>query len=808
MSPATRATASVLAGVLVLAAAGCGHRLEQVLLPEEPTLVSLAHQRLSPPSQDAYAYRVSWLGLGAGSRIDHYVYAIDPISLDQVDGSWAKTTATERILTFPRVAGPPANREPHVFVVRAVGTDGRMSDPAWFAFSEDNYPPVVEITSPQPSASDPVIILPEVTIQWKGELWDGRSWSAPVKYKYRLFERYNPDFPGIPDFVAFARTYPDSVRRLYAPSFAGWDSVPGETTSVRYADLTPGTTYLFAIVSFDDQGDYDPFFSLNRNLLMMLVATPTTGGPILTVFNEYFNYTYLTGEWSSDPSRRVRVEVPAGRPVTVHWHARPLLGADIAWYRWALAPVDLVGRVPWADDPARWHHWSARSPTTTSATVGPFHPPPGSALTRWLYIEAEDTRGFRSLGIVEMVTRRPAFNQELLIVDDTRLKVDIRSTSGPDVDPPSGPWPTAAELDTFLFAKGGFPWRSYPAGTVSPPGIFNGYEYDTIGTRGISLDGTVPVSLLALYRHVVWYVDETGATFLSLPTDRNTPITALRFMSAPGQASSLAAYIAQGGRVWLCGGGAAYATLRPWNRVGTSPNDYTSRDLELVPGRMMYDFVHWREGVQMLSSIQARKFGTTSFGVGANRPGRGWPSNPIPPTPPAPPDYSLLPATLRTRTPATDPVPPLRRDDLFVYPGRYPAEYISRPNFIREDYDDHSDTVAEYSTLDTLYLTLGSPALFYSPCMTYYHGRENAPIVFSGFSPWVWQRDQCIQLVDWVLQSVWGLPRDAGASRAPSVPLRAGVVPGPPTSTADIASRARAAVGPGELQAARRAGGP
>jgi hypothetical protein len=782
MSPATRAIVPVLAGVLALSTLGCGHRLERVLLPEQPTVVRLAHERLAPPSEDVYAFRVYWSGLGAGSRIDHYVCAIDPISIDAVDASWRRTTATQQTLTFPRVVGTPAKHESHVFVVRAVGTDGRMSDPAWVAVAEDGYPPIVVITSPKPDPIYPVIVPPEITIQWRGDF--GIS-APPVKYKYRLFEPHNPDFPGIADFVAFGRVYPDSVRRLYALSFAGWDSVPDESTSVRYTGLEAGTTYLFAIVSFDEQGNYDALLALGWNLLAMQVATPTMGGPVLTMFNEYFNYTYLTGEWSSDPSRRVRVEVPAGRPVTVHWSARPLLGAEIDWYRWALAPVDLVERVPWADDPARWNHWSARSPTNTSATVGPFHPPPGGALTRWLYIEAEDTHGFRSLGIVELVARRPAFNQDLLIVDDTRLRVDLASGAPGEVQPPAGPWPTAAELDTFLFAKGGFPWRSYPVGTVSPPGIFNGYDYDTIGTRGFSLDGVVPLSLLSQYRHVVWYVDEAGANYLSHPSDHDTPITALRLMSAPGMENTLAAYIAQGGKVWLCGGGAGMATLRPWNRVGTAPWEYSARDGELVPGRMMYDFAHWREGVEMLPSVRAHRFGTIPWPTGGESapglPGRGWPPNPIPPTPPAPPDYSLLPATLLIRSPATDPVPPLRSPDAFFGPGYYAAEYISRPTFIREDYDDHPGRVAEYSTLDTLYLTAGGVARPYEPCMTYYHGRDNAPVVLSGFSIWGWQRSQCIQLVDWVLQSVWGLPRDPSATRVPRVPPRVGVSSQPPT---------------------------
>ena len=32
-------------------------------------------------------------------------------------------------------------------------------------------------------------------------------------------------------------------------------------------------------------------------------------------------------------------------------------------------------------------------------------------------------------------------------------------------------------------------------------------------------------------------------------------------------------------------------------------------------------------------------------------------------------------------------------------------------------------------------------------------------MVFSGFRVWYFRRNQCIQLVDFVLQDIWGLPR-------------------------------------------------
>jgi hypothetical protein len=46
-----------------------------------------------------------------------------------------------------------------------------------------------------------------------------------------------------------------------------------------------------------------------------------------------------------------------------------------------------------------------------------------------------------------------------------------------------------------------------------------------------------------------------------------------------------------------------------------------------------------------------------------------------------------------------------------------------------------------------------------APSMTYYHGSQAHQFVFSGFSLWSYARPDCIQLVDFVLQDLWGLRR-------------------------------------------------
>jgi hypothetical protein len=406
--------------------------------------------------------------------------------------------------------------------------------------------------------------------------------------------------------------------------------------------------------------------------------------------------------------------------------------------------------------------------STTQACLGPFR---NNGEQHLLYIEAEDNTGLRSLGIIRFTVVRATFENDLLFVDDARLAGDQFFGNPPQMDPPRGEWPTASELDTFFFARGGFtmPEPHYPPGTISTPGIFHGYAFDTIGTRGRTR-GILPLAVLGKYKHVVWYTDANGSSYPNSPTDPFSPITAIRLMSSPGQPSTISTYLKQGGTLWMFGGGAAYGSLVPWNLRGSPSSVYLEEAGELVPGRFMYDFPHWRNGVEVLPATQANRLVPNfqfPFVNPTTAPGRGWIGQP---------SYDLLPRRLQPKDYATDPLPPLREQNpgLF-YLTTYTAEYTHLPNFIRED----ADTIpggAEESQLDTLYLTAGGSAQPTKPVMTYYHGFENpaagaadrrSRVVFSGFPLWYFQRDQIIPVADWVLQQVFGLSHD-GSSRAPN----------------------------------------
>lgn len=127
-------------------------------------------------------------------------------------------------------------------------------------------------------------------------------------------------------------------------------------------------------------------------------GTAHTGGPALSLYNSNFRYTFPRGSYTTDPQSWVELDVAEGQPVTVNWFARFRAGAHLRCYRWTLDIADLVDETPRIDELTDLTHWSQRSVTTTSATVGPF----AAGEQHLLYVEVEDTNGYRSLATVHM----------------------------------------------------------------------------------------------------------------------------------------------------------------------------------------------------------------------------------------------------------------------------------------------------------------------------------------------------------------------------------------------------------------------
>ncbi len=786
-----------------------------------------------------YAYKLNWIGSDPDGRIDHYEYAIDPTNTDT---TWVRTVKNEQIFFFrasqPESLGSvqPEGQDFHTFVIVAVDNGGLRSPLVYRSFFSYTVAPTVEITSPRPSRLLEVRVTPVVTIRWAGVDVDGQFTQKPVKYKFKLF-KYGEE-PRIEQWVQT----PDSLRLAFAPNFVGWDSSSAETTFHRYTNLTPDSKYLFVVVAFDEAGAYSPVFSLSTNMLRLNVGFAGQLGPVIAFFNTFFFYRYVSGGFATDESRKVHLDVPAvtdtvnhDTPLIIGWFATPPdeNGGEVVGYRWALDNGQtLDDETPRTDEQRDLNHWSQWGAVNILAQLGYYDShgrihgfrgnPPGSPEpeTHEFYLEAMDVNGFVSLGIIAFRVIRPDWDDVahggkgpngLLIVDDTRLPADVASASRADsIQAPSGDWPNAAELDTFFYARGGVRWRMTPNGTVSRPGVFSSYAYDTLGTRTGKENPTIPLDFLGHYKHVIWYVDGYASQFSpneigGSPTDRIYPETTLRYMSSPNRQNTLATYVSQGGNLWLLGGGIGYSTMGEWNQrandiiVKTFCNSGCTRP-DLLPGRFMYDVPHWQSTFKITgglepTKVQFKRVDQPEDEYNANNPefgGNGYPGIPL-----RKPDakhpfiagYPTLPIQMMPKDPAVDPIFPNRTQSDFYSPPYY-LDYLTDDNRIEETVQvqgRNGPRDSTFAVLDTLYIAWGKSyqylnnwrydqSLKCNPAFTVYHGRDFPnPVIMQGFDLWHFQRPQIVQLVDFVLQSMWGIPptTNGGAYAPPAGALSA-----------------------------------
>lgn len=767
-----------------LTASGCDKPGNKILVDNKRPEVRLTNAPVDATDRNFYAYRLNWIGHDPDGRVEHFEYAVDPPTAANAETAWVQTTRNEQILFF-RSSNPedidtpePVGTDFHTFVIRAVDDLGARSAPVSRSFFSYTVAPTVRIETPRPYRLLPARVTPAVRITWSGRDPDGQFTQKPIKYKFKLFAVS-------PELYSAYSSDPDSIRREFAPTFAGWDSSSAETTFVQYTNLNPGSTYMFALVGFDEAGAYSPVFSLDENVLVLNVGYAGVLGPRIAFFNEFFFYLYASGGYSTDESKKVNIEIPSGATTVINWFAIPDDGSQMRRFRWALDIEDLTDNTPRLNENTDLRHWSQWGLSTTSARIPAF--PVGRDTSSILYVEAEDINGLVSLGMVRMTVVTPTFDRDLLIVDDTRFNGDQRVAGTTDsVRAPSGAWPTAAEFDTFMYARGGMRWRSIPGNPqpLSPVGVFAGYRYDTLGTRQGRENPTIPLAILGQYRHVIWILDGLSSTY---GPDVNTPALiypepVLRYMTKPNRQNTLATYILRGGKTWLLGGGIGNGTLTFGNRgsndeAGIRTYSSVGQGAELIPGKFMYDLVGWRTEFKSSSIGPMSFYRTDQPNPISNNGGQLWPGAPEGRgwrNWPGQPDYTVLPTQIDYKSPATDPIYPLRSTGTF-YRQISEFEWLSEPTYQEEDPDNDPATPNSFSALDTLYWVDSSwdrlnqgPNI--NPVMTVYHGLTvPQPVIFTGFNLWVMRRDHVIQMIDFVLQNAWGLPHD-GTSRLLPVP--------------------------------------
>jgi len=733
--------------LIALVVPACTKKVTLPAVPNQRPIVRLTNAPASATGRYSYAYDFRWVGFDPDGEVDHFLYVVDPPSATPAnpdpDTTWVSTTLNGDTFRFTAsdpdtvVAGrAPTSADYHVFVIKAVDNKGMISAPAISAFNAQTLSPTVAILSPTPSSRNRQYVPPSLTIRWDGNDPDGITTRKPIYYRVKLLTSNSE----VPTLVAVA--FPDSVLHYYQPrGWAGWDSVGPDVTARQYIGLVPNSEYAFCVVAFDEAGAYTPYFSTDANMLYFRAIYAAIGGPLITLFNDFFSYTYVQGVYRpNDPNYEIPLEVPAHVPIQFNWTAQPYPGAEIVNYRWVLDPADINDNSPRSDENTDLSHWSQGSSTLQTATVGPFN----TFGDHRFYVEATDNNNLKSLGQVHFQIIVGSFSKDVLVVNDTRFLLDRRLPGAPScLSQPIGRWPMSAELDTFLFAHGGVPIKCYPAGSFSRPGLFSGYAFDTLGTRLGVANNAPKLSRLSNYKHVVWITDGDAA-LLNADGSLVSGTTAMRYMNRLGNFNSLAAYIREGGEVWLAGGGVVNAA----QLARSSPT-------QLTPGKFIYDFAHWRSTFRPLTgAIQLNR----SLGRLESSPG----------------PYAALPPMLQSKSLAAgDSMPYWRTSFGDFYYTVVDFEALTSPNRVTEDFDPSVTGTDIRSTLDTLYTGVSAALPAGNALMTLYHGRDNARVIVSGFDLWTFQRAQLRQLVDGVFQGVWGLaPSAPSFARAQRVPTK------------------------------------
>jgi hypothetical protein len=265
-------------------------------------------------------------------------------------------------------------------------------------------------------------------------------------------------------------------------------------------------------------------------------------------------------------------------------------------------------------------------------------------------------------------------------------------------------------------------------------------------------------------------------------------------MVSPGHAVTIGAYSAQGGNLWLAGGGIAGASQYGSNsRSNDVPTiSFSASAGELVEGAFMYEYPAWRSAIRPVTtpspSIQ-RYLGRKEGGS----------------------EYGRLPARMELKTQATDPpsrYAPYRTDPRIFLQTSVDLEYLLQGNHVIEDYGTPGRPDLR-STLDTLYHADASTLPNedtnpYNVVMTVQRSRTRGPVVFTGFDLWHYQRAQLVAMVDVVLQDVFGMARGAasGAARSAVRPARS------PRSAVSQTPSAAATASPSRTPLAQPGQGP
>ena len=495
---------SQLAGPLLLALAlsssifvACSGRTPTTPLANHAPQLTLTASPL-PGDSVSYVVLFRWFAQDDDGEVRHVTYAVDPTP--DGDTSWVETALHEVTIPFPSTTPSGASSSSaHVFVAKAWDNDGASSPPVYRAFTSYTVTPQSRIQSPPPNPAGVTLTLTTLTIVWSGVDPDGKTTTEPVEYRYKLASQ-----PEIRDALGLTHLAPSNSElqayfERFSPDFAAWERAGPDSTWRTYENLTIGTQQYFAVVAFDEAGAYESRFIVGTNVFRF---QPSASLPLpkLTVWTSFYSYEQPAGTYELSDRLLQRIDFVPGQDVHFQWQAVPWTGTEVTGYRWVLDPIngDLSDETPRQDESQTWR-WSDWALSEREATVGPFEGGAGADAPRHrLYVEARDNANRVTAVAIELRILTPAQDRPLLVFDDFEAYPDrlfLGDPNDPQSYQPYGGFPTEAILDTLFFAVGGKPYQKRPAGTLSLPGVFAGFDYDTLDYRFTGVDG-IPLEVL------------------------------------------------------------------------------------------------------------------------------------------------------------------------------------------------------------------------------------------------------------------------------------------------------------------------
>jgi hypothetical protein len=748
----------LVAAVILLAAAGslfdsCAD-LDGSYVDNKPPTVWLSG---APPegSVETYTVKMFWGGWDPDGEIAYYEYCItdnddgpfDPADTVGTD-NWGRVYSNDSTFSFTADVLADSNaasltaefRRSHTFFIRSVDTQGLASErPAHRSFTSRTLSPEVEIKAPARATFGPAQVPPLSTFKWEATdyIHDDVSKQDPDSVSW-LLESVDSHEGDWRETIGWIRGL-----AVDSPEWGDWVwyNAPEDTGKTWTTPPLDFGRYVFAIRAMDEAGAITPVFDELSNLRRIIV-TGRTGGPMLTVSNQYFGSLTWMGI-----APLAYMDLPPGVPVKFCWQTSAAdYGGIVVAYRYGWNVLDVNDPGQWEVDWTPFSMWNEDGDGLACSSQRVLY-----AQAHTFSIEVKDNNGYVSR--IEIKVNIVPFTMEknLLLVDDF-------------VEGAWGGWnhlqgkgviPNDIEHDEF--------WDDMLSGVA-------GFDpqLDVIEVTGSS---NLPLDVLAQYKTIIWCANG------SYGQNENHPLLHRVIGFRPKQDDNqtggkrypnvLALFMAAGGKVLICGQHPVSMALNKTYAPKVRLPAIFKYDLQFSAGDQDHPNVANPPGDQSFPYLELC-LETMDLAVTAPIIRRNGAVCNVVTTRKAPPN-SIRDHTMRAGIPLDPMFPRIELRDETAAQGKahdptvkglnvevYNPEYFTDLCAHVRGPRDCFQAIYGLDCFDTGEPTYGQPVAFWTS--TFADSLEARSAVF-GFPPVMFEPDQVRPAIEYILFNEWQLPR-------------------------------------------------